>query len=580
MSNLNVILFECPRCLKNLRVDKEEAGNRIDCPKCKQTLTVPSQSADAGLFDDLFDSAPASRPVSESAAKGTASRTRKPQDSDSGLALVDEPSSKSGDAEAELGVGSENSVTDLFGEQADDDPIAGLVIPEPKAIEQNPDVGKDPFEVDHDAPLKVDGIGDLFSSDEAFGTKCSVCDTRVHVTKKQIGSEVECPVCYSKVKIKPPQTNSTMTWEKKTGVKKPSNSDKKKSHIAADDELKLSDPVDLPKVEIDPSWGLAPVEEDMLAPKIQSPDDPDSDASDLEVGTAVRPKKRRAPSGQATPGKPKAASSKRTKSGSKSRRAKSAQPSFDSGAAKDFPDFEMPELLTSAVEMVKDPGVLTRAAVAFGLMCLGAILMQWISPAYEVIAEDAEVTMAAGLFKAAKWSVAFLIYLAGLAVLWWTSSYLFRDAALGKRTVASWSFAGTNEILSTVLVFVFGFFIGGLPMAFVGALILPLRFLMGPLFLLSAWYNQSPFAIVSVDAFQNANEDATQWMNFYIFAAGLAFLGFVAGIVFWMRVFLPFILGIPATVFGVAICVATTLLFAVVCGWHCGRVVESLETSR
>ena len=228
--------------------------------------------------------------------------------------------------------------------------------------------------------------------------------------------------------------------------------------------------------------------------------------------------------------------------------------------------------------MLKSPGVFARVAVAFALMCFGAISMQWISPAYEVTA-DSDASMLSGLAKSAKWSVALVIYLLGLAILWWTSGYLFRDAALGKRKVSSWSNAGSNEILSTFLVFAFWFFIGGLPMAFFSLLIMPLRVLLGPLFLLSAWYSQSPFSIVSVDAFQSAPQQATQWKRFYIFAGGLAFLGFVAGLIFWMRAVLPFIAGIPATIVGIAICVTVTLLFAIVCGWHCGRVVEALETS-
>ena len=593
LSDLNVILFDCPRCLHNLRVAKDEAGNRIDCPQCKQTLTVPSQSADAGLFDDLFDSAPASIAGKDASREATHSSPLGNSSSDSSSELLLDPKTNpNSHGSNSTGIldsaEDENPAVDLIEHEVDDsDPLADLVIPEPtNAIKENPEADKDPFEVDHDAPLKVDGVGDLFSSDDVFGTKCGVCDTRIHVRKKQIGSEVQCPICFSQVKVTAPSDQTSLNWEKRAGVKKPSDSSQDKSHIASDDELKLSAPIELPKVEIDPAWGLAPVEEDLLAPKPKSVDqfagDPKTknDVPELIVvddGTAtsqvVSP-------GQAKPAKWKGAAKKPAESTvAKPERTRSTRSQFDSGSGKDFPDSELPEVLSSAIGMIKSPGVLARVTVAFVLMCLGAIAMQWISPAYEVIAEDAEASMLARLAKSAKWSVALAIYLLGLAVLWWTSSYLFRDAALGKRSVASWSNAGSNEILSTFLVFAFGFFIGGLPMAFFSLLILPLRFLLGPLFLLSSWYNQSPFAIVSVDAFQSASKNAIQWMRFYMFAGGLAFLGFVAGIIFWMRELLPFAVGVPATVLGVAICTAATLLFAVVCGWHCGRVVESLETS-
>ena len=583
--------------MHNLRVAKDEAGNRIDCPQCNQTLTVPSQSADAGLFDDLFDPAPASNSGKDTAAKVTPSQPPLNPQPDSNSDLVLDPkaipsshgghSKKShGSAESENPNPNSNPLMDLTEDEAgDNDPIADLVIPGPaNVIEQNPDVGKDPFEVDHDAPLKVDGVGDLFSSDEAFGTKCSVCDTRIHVRKKQVGTKVECPICFSQVQIPKPSKQTLLRWQKRAGANSASNSGQGKSHIAADDELKLSAPIERPKVEIDPSWGLAPVEQDLLAPKPKSveqlADDPKStsDVPELIVvddGAGGPATQQVASAGQTKPAKRKKAKSARFKTES----SQSAQPQSDSEVRKDFPSFQLPELLSSAIEMLRSPGVMTRVAVAFALMCLGAISMQWISPAYEGVADGSEASMLARLAKSAKWTVALAIYLIGLAVLWWTSSYLFRDAALGKRTVTSWSNAGTNEILSTFLVFAFGFFIGGLPMAFFSLLIMPLRFLLGPLFLLSAWYNESPFAIVSVDAFQSASKNPTQWIRFYMFAAGLAFLGFVAGLIFWMRAVLPFIAGIPATVLGIAICIATTLMFAVVCGWHCGRVVESLETS-
>lgn len=591
LSNLNVILFDCPRCLHNLRVAKEEAGNRIDCPQCNQALTVPTQSADAGLFDDLFDSAPVSRP-----AKAPAARVTPPQHdsstsiSDSDLAIDLKPDSKIHDNLGAAKRGSaepESTGLDLAHDQADDDPIAGLAIPGPANVidkpDDGPDAGKDPFKVDPDAPLKVDGVGDLFSSNDVFGIKCTVCDTRVHARKSQIGTEVECPICFSKVKVIAPAGQTSLSWEKRTGINRSSKPGQNKSHIVADDELKLSDPIELPKVEIDPAWGLAPVEDDLLAPKPESLEHAGgnsrslNDVPELVVVDDAAGSIPVASSGLAKPTKRKLSSKKSPPSpDSVPGRKESTQAKIKSNTVKDFPDFELPELLSSAIEMVKSPGVLTRVAVAFALMCVGAILMQWISPAYQGIAEDSE-TMAAGLIKSAKWSVAYLIYLAGLAVLWWTGSFLFRDAALGKRSVSNWSISGTNEILSTFFVFAFGFFIGGLPIAFFNLLILPLRFLLGPLFLLSAWYNESPFAIVSVDAFQSTSKNVVQWVRFYMFAGGLAFLGLVAGIVFWMRAVLPFIVGVPATVLGIAICIATTLLFAVVCGWHCGRVVESLE---
>ena len=620
-----MILFDCPRCLHNLRVAKDQSGSRIDCPKCKVSLTVPSQSADAGLFDDLFDSPAAPSSVESKPSKKQPSKKRQSKA---------QPQPKPQPAQAKPEPAVDNPLADLVDEQTrgtnpvknkpsvqadDSNPLAGLVIPgSPEAKEPDPDVGKDPFKVDPDAPLKVDGVGDIFSNTDVFGIKCHICDTRIHVRPKQIGTEVACPICFSKVKVRPPEAATSLRWEDQQQEKdsRKSSSSTAKSHIAPDEELKLSAPIERPKVEIDPSWGLAPVEDDLLAPKPKTIDqDPGDHTSKDEVpelivvnnanngfggpapqdGDLLPPSKGKR-KGKKKPGnkssersEKKANSNSPATTGTTGTSGPMPQPSSatlpsqtrsveSSGVVgKDFPEFGFAELLGSAIAMIKSPGVLLRVGVAFALMCLGAITMEWISPEYHAVDTNEESTMLARLIGSAQWIFAAGIYLFGLAVLWWTSSYLFRDAALGKRTVASWSNAGTNEVLSTFLLFAFGFFIGGLPAAFFGLVILPLRVLLGPLFLLSAWYNQSPFSIVSVDAFQSASQNSGQWTRFYIFVGGLAFLGFVAGLIFWMRALLPFVAGLPLIIFGIIICIVVTLLFAVVCGWHCGRVVESLE---
>ena len=614
MSSLDVILFDCPRCLHNLRVAKDQSGNRIECPKCKVSLTVPSQSTDAGLFDDLFDSPAAPSPGKSKPAETKPTKKRfkekrpsqsqpKGQPTKAKPAAVDNPLADLVDEQALANKPvKDKSSTDKPSTQVEDsNPLAGLVIPgSAEANEPDPDVGKDPFKVDPDAPLKVDGVGDMFSNSDVFGIKCHVCDTRIHVRPKQIGTEVECPICYSKVKVRPPEDSTSLSWADREREAEESSAGKTKSHIVPDEELKLSAPIERPKPEIDPSWGLAPVEDDLLAPKPKSLDpDPGDHADHDDVpelivvdngfgGPAAQesdllpPTKRKKRSGnesseqKASPAT--SVSPAPMPQASPQAPSPKARPIESSGVkAKDFPEFGIGELLGSAVEMIKSPGVLVRVGIAFALMCLGAITMEWISPEYHTVDTGEESSMLGRLVGSAQWVFAAGIYLVGLAVLWWTSSYLFRDAALGKRTVASWSNAGTNEVLSTFLLFAFGFFIGGLPAAFFGLVILPLRVLLGPLFLLSAWYNQSPFSIVSVDAFQSASQNSGQWTRFYIFVGGLAFLGFVAGLIFWMRALLPFVAGLPLIIFGIIICIVVTLLFAVVCGWHCGRVVESLE---
>ena len=174
-------------------------------------------------------------------------------------------------------------------------------------------------------------------------------------------------------------------------------------------------------------------------------------------------------------------------------------------------------------------------------------------------------------------------YLIGLATLWFTCGYIFRDAALGQRRVLSWKNTGIAAIKATFLLFSFGFFIGGLPMPPVKPflyLILPLRFLLGSLFLLSAWYSQGAFSILNIDAFKNVKKHMSQWVQYYSFILALAAIGFVAGMIFWMRGVIPIFAGtVFVSVIAVSLTVVVTLAFAAVCGWHCGRVVEALEKS-
>jgi len=263
LPNQDVISFDCPRCLHNLRAAKDQSGNRIACPKCDVSLTVPSQSADAGLFDDLFDSPDvSSSSKSKSKNKPNKKATSKTQPDDQPAKYksepgVDDPLADLLDEETR----GTNPVKDKPLPQSDDsnpladpdpssDPLAGLSVPDSfKAPQPASAAAKDPFKVAPDAPLKVDGVGDIFSNSDVFGTKCHVCDTRIHVTPKQIGTEVECPICYSKVKVKPPKAATSLRWEDQQGEtdsQKPS-SKTAKSQIVPDEELKLSAPVERPK---------------------------------------------------------------------------------------------------------------------------------------------------------------------------------------------------------------------------------------------------------------------------------------------------------------------------------------------
>ncbi len=663
MPDPNVIEFECPRCLSNVRAPNDQAGQRIECPSCQGSLLVPTQSVSQDLFNDIFESESGTKSSLESIAD--AADDSQNMEADSDIFLVDESS----DQEHETGEPISTSDNTIVLEEeieaepplGDEDLLAGLDIPADASSTSpsNPLEGKNPFEVDPDAPIKVDGIGDLYSHADVYGIKCMVCDTRIHVRPDQIDTHIECPECFSRILVTPPTADKpTQRWVKEGHGRFTKTEDE------SDDELRLSAPVERPKIDdINLAYGLEPVTDDLLAPKPKSTeldaplkpadepklpplleildDEPvrqnrkttetnlDSPAlEDLDLDSElpsledleVDPKPRsgspsaakpapianvasRQPASGSAKSKETARESARETAREKSRRelyeesqrrqqaAEVGTPfkfSDEEAEVKDYPEFDFGSLLNAVKTMLQSPGIIPRAAIAIVLMCLGTILMQSIWPSYvPTTAAGSEAEAPTFFDKLVQWlmwaTVGGVPYFAGLGMLWFTAGYLFRDAALGQRQVLSWRNSGTAEIKATFLLFAFGFFIGGLPMPPVGIfmiLILPMRFLLGSLFLVSAWHSQSAFSIVSVDAFKNLTKQMSLWTRYYVFVGVLAAGAFVIGVMFWMRYFIPFFpLTIIVSVIAVILMAVVTLAFAAVCGWHCGRVAEGLETS-
>ena len=68
-------------------------------------------------------------------------------------------------------------------------------------------------------------------------------------------------------------------------------------------------------------------------------------------------------------------------------------------------------------------------------------------------------------------------------------------------------------------------------------LIIPLRMLVAPLFLISAWFNFSPWQIVSADWYFVVKDHKSQWITVYSCFGGLAFAGLLTGVVFFVRAY-------------------------------------------
>ena len=112
-------------------------------------------------------------------------------------------------------------------------------------------------------------------------------------------------------------------------------------------------------------------------------------------------------------------------------------------------------------------------------------------------------------------------------------------------------------------------------------MIIPLRMLVAPLFLISAWFNFSPWQIISTDWYHAINENKSQWITVYSCFGGLAFAGLLTGAVFMARGYSELIaVDLILTGIGIVSNAVITLVFAAIAGWHTGAVIESLDQDR
>lgn len=459
---------------------------------------------------------------------------------------------------------------------------------------------------------------------------CPFCQTLLTVVPEQEGTKVKCPDCFSMLDVGPPPSKKTkkpqrggQTWTEDAKAGKTGGSaegglqpvadelsqfleddpTESRTAEAVEDEgdLKLADSFERPSIRS--MYGFESGNADLLAPKkrnrgkkktedaLEADDLPPADGIDefpvaesdiptLEsIGTLV-------PESEPEAGVDAAQQRNRAtrESGSRKRivervgqHQKESDPSDsiqDDGRRR--PKFQHAELFMATVSMVTDARVLLAAGVATVLMLVGGIACEAILP---VGTDTSSWEMSATLAKTGlKILFGYLPYYAGLVGLWVTAGFIFRDAAEGYSKVQRWTVAGQSEFWSTFLLFAFGFFIAGLPAAVFTLLMIPMRMLIAPLFLISAWFNRSPWMIVSTDWFSAVAEDKSQWTTVYYWFVAFAFIGFLAGLVFFMRSWVEvFAVDLLLTILGIGINVVLTLAFAAIAGWHAGAVIESLD---
>ncbi len=454
--------------------------------------------------------------------------------------------------------------------------------------------------------------------DELFGIACHVCDTRIHVRNDQIGSTVQCPDCFTELTVGRPKPKKRK-WK---GVSEPENQSEqpKQYRDSEDGELRLEDEFERPRYGA--SYGLEPDEDvppdhpivDSGAPIIAGDDlpelapldddeltepqqeEPVDEASRVQAANETfesfevpQPADIEEPSPS-----PATKSEPAERRLSRRERFEQAQRRMDDNAARgndpfdlsdddeavDFPGFDQASMFNAIMQMLKSRGLWWRALAATAVMLLGALVKERLWP-YGTQTSDFEGESGSFFVQAFLATVLGAApYALGLAGLWLAASFVFRDAAMGRRQVQTWKTTGTNELLATFLIFGFSFFVAGVMGVFAGPLTIPLRVLVAPLFLLAAWYNRSFWSIASLDVFSDFQELSKQWGRCYSWLALLAVTGLLIGILFWLRRFIDsYIACAIITVIGVVLGNLVTLVFAAIAGWHAGKIVTYLNRS-
>lgn len=610
-----MIQFDCPKCLQQIKAHDHQAGQRVNCPSCAMSLLAPAPST--GNFDDLFDTAEEildatdtkDSPQIISAPKTSAPKTSAPL-SDKSLDTKSANNVQPIPTKRESPRPTGQDPIEDHPDEAPLDPLEPIdALPDelsdvfedlqfPEASGQSTPTTKveipteDPFAVDPDKPLEVDGITDLTSAPAAFSLKCPVCESHLFVTTHAVGRKVKCADCFSELTV-PKPTKKQLEAAAKLSPKP-----------QQPDELKIKDAQ--PKIDVDPSFGFAPVSEDLLAPveKVAEQDDEElklEEPTELFGGLAElqEPALPSSPPLASQVGKSKTGKSKtdhaktghsKTKDNNGEKidpyRSRSAQiakrkkrrrkqsTKTESTDGLDFPEFEFDQLFSAMVNLVTAPTVAVRSIFAALFLAAGNVVGHWALANY---CEIQDPTMGdTGFMWFWRAGVGWTLFGLGTIFLWYTAGVIFRKAAARQRRIDNWRIGPSTEWTSTLLLMGFSFMVAGSPLMMFGAtwLSAPLRFLFALPMLVSVWFTQSPFKIIALDAFSRYRRQWPQWKSVWLVVLALASIAFTAGLM--MAIPVPY-LNMITSLIGAVVLSSATLGYAAVAGWHSGKVVEELN---
>ena len=441
-------------------------------------------------------------------------------------------------------------------------------------------------------------------ADPIFGVKCKICDTRVHVRESKIGSNVECPMCFTQIPVKEPLggRKAKKTAANKTASK---NAAKKETTVASnsdDGTFKLSDEFDRPPVDysLEEGYGLSPVENDLLSAPIDLTDaeldEDDLIEAEVAVEQQIQPK-------DAVQEKP----ASRSKKAKESRRQRLERRENETPRKK-------PTVPTKPVKPDEPEGTPVRSDVDVdgeGEYVTWALIRSWLTPMpknMELVLRTALGTMFLSLAYlmfgilsgivadgSLEWGDKFVrgvlpgiggALCLGVATLTLAIVFavLFRVAASDNRAMDQWIGFEFSEWIGSFAFVAFAGWLASIPGLIVGNIGWALTdsistmylctvvsvFLLAPPLYIAALFNNSVMNIFSIEVYKTIASDWVSWFQTYKFV-GLALLIFFVG---YGILCIPFFL---VAFIGGALHVLALIVFAIVVGLQAQRVIVGIQ---
>lgn len=250
MSQSETLRLNCPKCTGSVRVPVNVVGKKVRCPRCKETFKVPGIAPAAAAEDDWlgFDQpVPTPAKPGATAPPGSASTTGSVTQSSAAAkpnrkAAAPPPAARpNAPAAANPATPQANAATDEFGFELPQGPqrsdaavppsprqggdFFGDDLPPPPSGDGSPgpagfgpsdtaalerilgaDALRQPDAGSDAAPVASQEVLEDKEVIQEFRVKCPVCASIRYARPDQVGQQIKCPDCYSKITVpKPPK---------------------------------------------------------------------------------------------------------------------------------------------------------------------------------------------------------------------------------------------------------------------------------------------------------------------------------------------------------------------------------------